>query len=487
MTPARPPWLRSGLRPRSRVLAVLVAALAGAATVSPGSAWALTLGLDAFGPLGSPDSSVSGPWVKRAFTEHAGLVRVGVQWSAVAPQHRPQHGFNQKDPGSRYYSWAATDAVVRNLAGRRFALLMVITGAPRWAEGAHRRRGAPAGTWKPDVQAFGRFARAAATRYSGHFPDPLRPGHALPRIRYWEAWNEPNLSFFLTPQWTKQKHGYVNSSPGIYRGLVNSFYAAVKRVSSRNVVVGGATAPFGDLSPSQRNNARMQPVPFVRALLCLHGKHLRRGRCPHPAHMDVLDHHPYSIGGPFDHAVNAGDVSVPDMGKLTRLLRAAVRHRTLLPPRAKHVWATELGWVSKPPDPQGLPLSKQARWLEQALYVLWRQRVSTVCWLQIADDRGPNSLDAGLYFARGKSKPAARAFRFPFVVIAKKHHPVRVWGRSPAGGTVRIERRSGQGWRTIRRLKVRRYGVFSATLRLHRHPTLRAQIANQTSLNWAKA
>lgn len=277
------------------------------------------------------------------------------------------------------------------------------------------------------------------------------------------------------------------TSPAIYRGLLDSFYAAVKRVSSRNVVVGGATAPFGDLSPSQRNNARMQPVPFVKALLCLEGKQLRRGRCAHAVHMDVLDHHPYDIGGPFQHAVNAGDVSVPDMGKLARLLRAAVRDHTLLPHRTKHLWATELGWASKPPDNQGVPLPEQARWLEQALYVLSRQGVSTVCWLQIADDSGPGALTAGLYFAGGRPKPAARAFRFPFVVVAQKHHPVRVWGRSPAAGIVRIERRGGPRWVTIRRIQVHRYGVFSATIKLRGHPSLRAQIGSQVSLSWARA
>ena len=79
------------------------------------------------------------------------------------------------------------------------------------------------------------------------------------------------------------------------------------------------------------------------------------------------------------------------------------------------------------------------------------------------------------------------AFRFPFVVVVRKHHPVRVWGRSPAAGTVRIERRGQDRWVTIRRIAVNRYGVFWATIRLHGHPTLRAQIGDQTSLGWARA
>ena len=47
----------------------------------------------------------------------------------AGPARLPQHGFNQRDPGRRYYSWAATDAVVRQLAAKRFTLMIVITGA----------------------------------------------------------------------------------------------------------------------------------------------------------------------------------------------------------------------------------------------------------------------------------------------------------------------------------------------------------------------
>jgi hypothetical protein len=463
-------------------------ALGLAMATMPSASRALTLGLDAYGPLGSPDPGVSGPWIRRAGAERASIIRVGIQWSAVAPKRLPKRGFNPADPGSPYYNWGPTDAVLRNLATGHFTILIVIDGAPRWAEGRDRPRGAPPGTWRPSPGAFGRFARAAALRYSGHFTDPLRPGYDLPRVRYWEAWNEPNLSFYLTPQWTRSKHGYAAASPGIYRQLLNDFYAAVKRVSSEDVVVGGATAPFGDLSPSLSNNARMQPVPFVEDLLCLHGsRQLQRSRCPHPAHLDVLDHHPYDITGPYQHAVNAGDVSVPDMGKLARLVRAARRYRTVLPGRPKHIWATELGWSSRPPNRQGVPLERQARWLEEALYMLWRQGVSVACWLQIADDPGRGGLDAGLYFAQGRPKPAARAFLFPFVVVRRAHDQARVWVRSPAAGALLIERRQGHRWVTVRRVRIRRGGIFYGSLKLRAQPILRARVGQSTSLNWAGA
>ena len=47
----------------------------------------------------------------------------------------------------------------------------------------------------------------------GHFPDPLNQGRFLPRVSYWQGWNEPNLSHYLTPQWNKTSKGFVARQP----------------------------------------------------------------------------------------------------------------------------------------------------------------------------------------------------------------------------------------------------------------------------------
>ena len=82
-------------------------------------------------------------------------------------------------------------------------MLLNITGAPAWAEGPGAPPGAQPGTWRPDPAQFASFATAAALRYDGRFPDPLHPGAFLPRVRYWQPWNEPNLAYYLSPQWTR--------------------------------------------------------------------------------------------------------------------------------------------------------------------------------------------------------------------------------------------------------------------------------------------
>src|SRR5205085_10368277 len=87
---------------------------------------------------------------------------------------------------------------------------------PAWADGAHRPRDVVPGTWRPSAEAFGAFAKAVARRYSGSFD----PGTGvLPRVRYYQAWGEPNLSHHLMPQWIRVRHHWVAESPIIYRRL----------------------------------------------------------------------------------------------------------------------------------------------------------------------------------------------------------------------------------------------------------------------------
>jgi hypothetical protein len=187
------------------------------------SASGFDVGIDTYGRF---DSAARGRWAARAAGDAAQLVRVVITWAAVAPPSRPA-GFVAQDPGSRYYNWAPFDALVRTVAAHGLPILVEINGAPPWAEGPDRPATVGSGTWRPNAADFGLFAQAAARRYSGHFPDPLHSGRYLPRVRWWEAWNEPNLPEYLTPQYVKRGRRYVAFSPGLYRGLLNAFYAGV--------------------------------------------------------------------------------------------------------------------------------------------------------------------------------------------------------------------------------------------------------------------
>jgi hypothetical protein len=252
-------------------------------------------------------------------------------------------------------------------------------------------------------------------------------------------------------------------------------------------VVTAGTAPYGDPPGGQR----MRPVAFDSALFCLDDDaRLTPLSCPDPPHLDALSHHPYGIGGPLWHALNAGDVAVPDISKIARVLHQAERVRHVRGVGPQQLWVTEISWDTSPPDPDGVPVAEQARWLEQSLYVLWRQGVDTVLWLQIVDAPPvPNygsTYQAGLYYLDGASKPAAQAFSFPFVTRRLNRGHIQAWGRAPRGGHIAIEQWRRGRWLVLRRLVVQTGQVFAVSLPLRGRAVLRAQTDPDTSLSWTQ-
>lgn len=416
-------------------------------------------------------------WLRKTVQADAQMVLLDASWASIAST-RPRHPADPADPA---YQWGNLDAEIQAARAHGLRVAVMVAGAPSWAEGAHRPADAQAGTWRPNARAYGAFARAIARRYSGTFPDPGDPGRDLPRVRYWQAWGEPNLPVHLTPQWVKRKGRWVAASPTIYRSLLNAFYAGVKSVHRTNFVVTAGTAPFGDPPGGER----MRPEQFVRNLLCVHGPALRPTRCPHPAHLDALAHDPYSISGPFTHALDRGDVSIADMGELSSALAAAERSGRVLPRGHKQLWVTEFSWDSNPPDPHGVPAIRQAHWLQDALFELWREGVSVAIWYQVRDQPPipsyAESYQSGVYLLGGKPKPSLRAFRLPFVLRFQKGRP-RFWVKAPIGGRLLLQRRRHHRWQTVLRRHVRAGEVLWQPLRLHAPALLRARIGAVVSL-----
>ncbi len=385
-------------------------------------------------------------WLARARTIGSTAVRLGVPWSTVAPAVRPA-GFNPSDPRDPHYDWTFLDTAVRDATANGQTVVLSVSHAPAWAEGPDRPSVSLVlpGAWEPSSVAFGQFARALALRYSGRFPDPLRPHHTLPQVRYYQAWNEPNYPRYIMPQWYQAADGsLVPASPGIYRALLNAFYAGVKSVSRNDVVLAAGTGPYGDPPGAPRD--QMYPVQFYQELFCLTPD---SRACPSgPPHFDVLDHHPYAAT-PSLHARNAGDISVPDIGKIWQILRAAQRVHHALPAGPKSIWVTEIDWATIPPLDVTVP--RQTRFLSLSFYVLWREKVSRVFWYLIQDPLGQgNSFSfGGLFSHDAVPKPAAAAFHFPFVAVGGHHGMVTLWGLAPHAGTVEIDVWRGHRWRTV--------------------------------------
>jgi hypothetical protein len=469
-------------RPRTRsFLGLLVAVLAMGAIAA-----------EARGQLSSPQSpslqtgffdppaftsADAQTWFGRAVGSGATVVRLIESWSSLEPR-RPA---DPTDPADPAYQWAALDPQVEQAIAAGLVPVIDVSGAPRWAQPAAIPKGSTAGSWEPNDSAFEAFARALATRYSGSFPDPLHPGAMLPRVRYFQAWNEPNLSIYLAPQWKRVAGAWVAEGPALYRALLNAFYAGVKATQPTALVVTGGTAPFGD----PPGGPRIPPAEFDRDMLCL-STALKPLPCPDPVHFDVLDHHPYAVGGPYTPALNADDVSIPDMARLARPLAVAEATRRVLPVGTKPLWATEVSYDSSPPDPKGVPMGILDRWTAETLYELWSEGVSLVTWYLIRDQAPvPNYADtyqSGMYFRNGTAKQAQRAFQFPLVVDRRGTGEPIVWTRVPVAGTLQIQGRVDGRWSAVVTLHVSRYEVVERHLRAAASESFRARVGGVTSL-----
>lgn len=429
----------------------------------------------------SPSSSTRVQALTTAASLGSKVVRLIAYWPAIAPR-QPAADFNAANPGDPGYDWSTLDADIEDASDVGQTILLQLTYAPIWAE-QNPPRGALPNVWRPDPTALGAFAHAVALRYSGRFPDPAHPGAMLPRVSYFQVWNEPNLSKYLEPQWGRTSNGsLVPLSPSFYRQMVNAVYASVKSVQPQASVILAGQAPYGD----RPGGGRMTPVAFLRELLCLRGPQLRPQRCPNPAHFDGFDHHPYDVS-PTTHAGFPEDVTLPDLGRLTQIVNVAKRTGRALPAGPKPLWATEWGFGSSPPDRGGNSLSRQARYVSLALYELWRQGVRYALSFELFDgSQGEIGFTgAGVYFSNGRPKPSAAAFAFPFVALPGKGGEMTIWGMPRQQGVVTIQQQTGKGWRSVARVSSNSSGIFSARLRLDQHLVLRAAIGARTSPAWA--
>jgi hypothetical protein len=476
MTPHRPrgPIALAGL-----ILAVLAISVTATPTIA--RAQPLRFGF-ADGLFTAGEASVRSEWLRRSTATGATVVRINVFWSGIAPAARPA-GFEATNPDSPGYRWTVLDEVVREATADHLKILFTVYQAPVWAEGEEMPEHTAFGSWEPSRVAFEEFAQALASRYSGSFPDPTDPARALPAVNYFEAWNEPNLEEYLAPQWS----GGENRAANLYRGLVNSFYAGVKKAAPRAKVLAGSLAPFGD----EPGGERTRPVLFLRNLFCLEGGILRKTRCPEPVHFDILSDHPIAVGAPTRSATSPLDVTTPDLGRLTKVVEKAEDVKRVLPAGKKPLWVTEFWYDSNPPDPSGIPVAQQARWYEQDLYLFWKQGAEVAIALQLRDAPEGKSYastyQSGAYFLDGSPKPSATAFRFPFVAHRTSPFKAAIWGIAPRGGKVKVQAFRSGSWKTLASVSAKGPGrPFTGEIQLYRFAKLRAVLGGEASLPWSQ-
>ena len=323
-----------------------------------------------------------------------------------------------------------------------------------------------------------------ATRYSGK---SRSGGKKLPAVRYYEAWNEPNLPNYISPQYEGKKP----ESSNIYRAMVNEIYAGVHSVSKKNKVVAGGTSPFGD----KPGGKRQRPNAFWRNVLCLNKKLKKDKKCAgsksDAAHIDI-----YATNSISDHRKpdptrkpKNSDDSVPaNFGVLGDIFKAAKKQKTVISKGKKmEGWSTETWYESKPGDPRASSPKKAAQYQQESMYVLWKQGASAVFFLQLKDTPydpakpGLFGFQTGVYLANGKPKPMLTATQFPFVAERLSKQKVFLWGKAPSSGTLTVTDKG----KTLTKLRVKKGKVFTKSLNLKGKHKLQAKLGKNKSLPWS--
>jgi hypothetical protein len=295
------------------------------------------------------------------------------------------------------YRWGRPDRLLGALRRRGLEPVVTLWGTPSWANG-----GAP-NTAPARAEDFNRFANAAAARYLF--------------VRKWVLWNEPNKAIWLKPV-----------SPQLYVSrILNPGYRGIKQVNPAAQVAGGATGPRG-------GKGGMAPVDFIRAMD-------RAG-----ARLDVFAHHPYPdnasespFGGGCDHCKTI------TMATLERLLREVGRAF----PRAR-IWLTEYAYQTRPPDPFGVSLETQARFVaEAARRVHDAPKVDMLIHYLYRDEPDLGRWQSGLETIDGRPKLALLATMFPLTQVSRRGSRTTLWGQvRPGDGRQRyvVQTLAGGRW-----------------------------------------
>jgi hypothetical protein len=252
---------------------------------------------------------------------------------------------------------------------------------------------------------------------------------ALPQIRHFVVGNEPNINRYWLPQFNPD--GTDAAAPA-YEALLAQTYDALKGVSSKIVVLGGAVSPRGgDVADSIRPTH--SPTAFLTDL----GAAYRASGRTKPI-MDALSMHPYednSSVAPVDGVhPNSGTIALADYDKLVTLLGTAftgtAQRGSTLP-----IYFDEFGVEAQiPPAKAGLytgrepttikpvPEAVQGQYYRQAIQLAFCQpNVRGLFLFHAIDERDLNRWQSGLYYVDESPKSDLGAVR---TAISEAHRGV---------------------------------------------------------------
>ncbi|MBV9802493.1 MAG: hypothetical protein JO130_04860 [Solirubrobacterales bacterium] len=446
------------------------------------------------------------------------VVRVSVHWGTVAPYKRPP-GFNATDPAS-YAGWSVYDEIVKDAQQDGIVIDFSVGGpAPPWATGGGQPAPGGFGGWKPSAVDFKQFMQAVGTRYSGTYDPTLGKSVAndpntLPRVSFWELWNEPNFGMDLAPQATRRST--VLTAPAMYRSLLDAGWIALHDTGhgADTILIGNLDAR-GESGPPARgapqgfpgNFGATKPLQFVRALYCvgstykeLRGSTAAAMGCPTSAaasrHFRAANPglfqatgfatHPYPVNLPPNEASSTD----PDYTEFSELphFASVLDHLQRIYGSGKRfpIYNNEYGYITNPPNRSLTPLnpngqfvspSTAAYYINWAEYLSWRNpRIASTMQYLLSD---PDPLEApeyggfasGLIFYNGAArKPGYDAYRLPLFLPSTTAKSTRqsleVWGcvrpahyarldtKAPQQVLIQFQRGSHGAFTTLRRINV---------------------------------
>lgn len=347
-----------------------------------GAAWLLCA---LAGPMaqahGAPLKAIWGPGIVNRTSRFPIYCDLGMKvyedrldWAQIA-RSRPRHPRDPRDPA---YVWPAeVSAAVREAGRYHMRVALQLITAPAWANGGKPPNWAPKSAYY-----YADFAAAAARRY--------------PSVRLWMVWGEPSRTPNFNPLIKAPRFAHLNAlqqvAPHLYARLLDAAYGALKRVSARNLVIGGMTYTTGDISTQQ----------WIENLRLPDGR---------PPRLDMYGHNPFSFREP-SFANSPSPEQMVDFSDLPRL--AMLVDRYLGRPGNPHPKLFISEWTvptsvdyefSFYVDPD-----VQARWITSALRLAahW-PRLYDVGWIHLYDEPGVSS--GGLLYAGGARKPGYFAWK----------------------------------------------------------------------------
>ena len=311
-----------------------------------------------------------------------GIYQLGLDWRATAPT-RPA---NPRDPSDPAYRWPAEiDRAIAEGAPHGITVSLLVMSSPGWSNGGRSRRWAPK---RPSDYAD--FLEAASRRY--------------PQVRHWMIWGEPTKAANfqpMAPDRGRPLRGRRLRGPRTYARLLDAAYGSLKRVSRRNLVIGGNTYTIGTVAP----------LHFVRAL------RLPNGRVPR---MDLWGHNPFSLRRPnlSNPPLRDGFSDFSDLDNFARTLDLNMRRARVKKQRRLKIFISEFVLPTDHPNLEFnfyLDRRTQARWISDALRITRSfSRIYTFGYLGLYDPPvrpDGDQTEWGLIERDGTRKPSYDAFK----------------------------------------------------------------------------